>query len=302
MKWICALILSVGLACPAAAQCRSYSAYHPTYSYSCAPAYTYSSVYAYPVTYPYLDQRFQVVYNLEFPPLAATGSTVYGYQTPTAVGLDPAGYLNAAGRYAEYGGQLAQTGTANFNTSVQNLAAAQQQATELQIRQQLTRAIMSAPAGMLQGSTGSIQFAPGVNGQMQLQAAAPTSTAPAPPADGSEAVAAAPPSSLQGVANSKCVECHGGARKERGLDLRNLGALNGDQVQLVLKKIMSSSSDRMPPPEKPQLTPEEKLAFVAGATQAQPKESPAGSKAPATAPQSPPQPAAPDSPAVVPKK
>lgn len=312
MKTILVLLL---LAAPCSAQCYSPGhaaapCYRPAYNFYTPAAYAPQSVYAFPIYTPYIDQRFQVTYDLQFPPLAATGATVYGYGAPAVAGLDPAGYLNAAGRYASLGGELAATGAANYSQA----AHAQQQATEMAIRSQLVRAIMAAPAGSITGGSGSLQYGRGANGQMEVEpgaaqpgGAAAASGAPTPPADsGSSPSDPAPPTSLQGVADKKCIECHGASRKERGLDLRNLQGLTSDQVRKVLTKIMADNpSERMPPASAKggPLTTDEKIAFVAGGIQAAPEKtgqkdkSPDNEKVPLRSPAS-----GPPEPPVIPKK
>src|SRR4051812_39841528 len=65
--------------------------------YANAPVYYTAAPYVAP-SYDYVDHRFQVTYNITFPPPVASGATAYAYTPPTLSLLDPALYLNSASR------------------------------------------------------------------------------------------------------------------------------------------------------------------------------------------------------------
>lgn len=232
------LLLVLALASPAAAQC-GYR--HATYAVPyVAPTYTY--------TYPYHDNSFNVTYHLTFPPPTVAGSTVYG-NVPGGLSLFDAGEayklkVAAGQRLAEQGAALVQSADVILQQSVQSNGSEQ----KLRALESLERILNSKTEAY-----SAIQTTRVGPGQLVANAAAGAGH------DGSP----------QGIVTAKCTRCHGNGRTEKGLDLRNLTTLPEGKAGLVLERILSDDpSVRMPPPSegvRAALTPQEKLALIAGA-------------------------------------
>lgn len=68
------------------------------------------------------------------------------------------------------------------------------------------------------------------------------------------------------LVSNKCVRCHGGAKTEAGLDLRDLTKLTADQGTAVLARIVDPDPERMMPKGGPPLSVQERMLFFQAAT------------------------------------
>lgn len=296
--WLCGLLTLLAFMPTVHGQCysrRSYAGYGGSYSgsygysnYACqAPvAYVAPTYYAPPAIQTFAYPPLAVSYNIALPNYAATGSTAYGYGHSAATGLDPAGLLNSAGRYLQLGSDAASQGFSQYNQSAAVINAGNRREMELAVRQQLAQQIMQ---GVTAQQNGTGQYGAGQPAAGQPAVGQPVQQPPAgqpleQPANGQPAAgqpaagqpqanttpapndATESPANLQAVADNKCVKCHGGTRKEKNLDLRDLSLLEPAKVRKILEKIMTDDpNDKMPPVKEPPLTIEEKIAFIAGA-------------------------------------
>lgn len=234
--------IAIGLLwCPAAhAQC------YRSHGYSYGSSY-YTPSYSYPYTY--TDKSLHVTYHIAMPPPSVVGSTSYINTPPGGLSQFDVGEAiklrtNAGQRYAELGQQIIQS---SETIATQNNAIV---AGELELRKLEAIERLLAPAPNVQGSSSYYQKKTTVNGV----------AVPEPMA------AATGPVNLQATVTAKCTECHGGAKRERGLDLRDLTALDAPTVEKIVLRILSDDpTARMPPIGHPALTAQEKIAFIAGA-------------------------------------
>jgi hypothetical protein len=205
-----------------------------------APSYTYQ--------YPYHDHRFQVTYNITLPQPAVAGSTIYGNTPPYGVSLlDPLeAYrlrVSAGQRGMELGAQLVQSA----DVVVTQAAAAQEGQLKLRLLEQLDRFVNGASAGG--AATLQLRASRDAQGNVRVE---------------SSPLVAPSGLDVQAITKAKCVSCHGGAKKEKGLDLTDLAALDPKYEELILKRIFPDDpKDQMPPPESGlRLAFEEKMAYV----------------------------------------
>lgn len=212
------------------------------YNYSYTP-------YVAPVASNYYDNRLVVSYTIYPPAPSVVGNTVYQNTPPGGLSQFDVGEAiklrtNAGQRYAELGQQIIQSSETIASQNNQIVAG------ELELRKLEAIERLLAPAPNLQGSSSYYQKKTTVNGV----------AVPEPMA------AAAGPVNLQATVAAKCTECHGGAKRERGLDLRDLTALDAPTVEKIVLRILSDDpTTRMPPIGHPALTAQEKIAFIAGA-------------------------------------
>jgi mono/diheme cytochrome c family protein len=213
--------------------------------------------------YPYHDNRFQVTYNVTLPPPAVTGSTIYG--NIATYGTAPYGFslldpleayrlrINAGQRGMELGAQLVQSA----DVVIAQAAAAQESQLKLRLLEELDRFVNGASAAG--GAALQLRASRDAQGRLQVETApSANSTVASAPSAGS------PLLDVQAITKAKCVACHGSGKKEKGLDLSDVLALDPKYEEVILKRILPDDpKDQMPPPGSGlRLSFDEKMAFV----------------------------------------
>lgn len=225
-----------------------------------AAVYHTAAPYVAPVvtpSYDYVDHRFQVTYNITFPPPAASGATAYAYTPPTLSLLDPALYLNSASRYLEFSQQTSQSAFQQFNQTSQVILQTQQGIEELRTRERLLER-----AAQLVAATQASGSATQASGS-RLQATAEVERPPAGAPMLKPEAWSPKPASVDAIVAAKCVRCHGPDRQNGGLRLDNLAGLDRRFESKIIAKILADDpAERMPPPGAEKLSIAEKLTFL----------------------------------------